>query len=217
MPRPPVDHDTALERLRRKCRYMRRALDEAGPPPPRVRQPGFAALARIIVEQQVSVAAGAAIWGRFETGMGGVATPDAVRGFDEEGLRQFGLSRPKARYIHALAGALTDGSLDLDAVDAMADAEAIAALTAVKGIGRWTAEIYLMFALGRMDLWPALDLALAEAAFRLMGLEARPDAKALDVIGQRWAPHRSTAALVLWRYYGHSRKARAQPMGAAGA
>lgn len=206
MARAPVDHETALARLSRKCRYMRRALAEAGAPPPRVRQPGFDALARIIVEQQVSVAAGAAIWAKFEAGVGGRVTPASVLAFEAEALRPFGLSRPKATYIHALAGAVAEGSLDLDRVDAMADADAIAALTAVKGIGRWTAEIYLMFALGRMDLWPALDLALAEGAFRLMGLEARPNAKALDEIGQRWAPHRSTAALVIWRYYAYSRQ-----------
>ncbi|MDD3444108.1 MAG: DNA-3-methyladenine glycosylase 2 family protein [Zavarzinia sp.] len=214
--RAPVDHDTALDRLRRKCRFMRRALDEAGAPPPRVRQPGFPALARIIVEQQVSVAAGAAIWNRLETGLGGAATPQAVLGFEEEALRQFGLSRPKARYVRALAETIAGGALDLDAVEAMADAEAIAALTTVKGIGRWTAEIYLMFALGRADLWPALDLALAEGACRLMGLESRPDPKALDEIGRRWAPHRSTAALVIWRYYGHSRKSAAQPLATGG-
>lgn len=207
MTRIMVDHDTALGRLERKCRFMRKALREAGAPPPRVRQPGFAALARIIVEQQVSVAAGAAIWNRLETGLGGAVTPAAVLALDgEEALRPFGLSRPKARYVRLLAEAVAAGTLDLEAIDGMSDAEAIVALTAIKGIGRWTAEIYLMFALGRMDLWPALDLALAEGAARLLTLEARPDAKALDEIGRRWAPHRSTAALVIWRYYAHSRK-----------
>ncbi|PWR22057.1 DNA-3-methyladenine glycosylase family protein [Zavarzinia compransoris] len=206
MSRAPVDHETALARLARKCRHMRRALAEAGSPPPRVRRPGFAALARIIVEQQVSVAAGAAIWAKFEAGVGGSATPAAVLAFDEEELRPFGLSRPKARYIRALAESVASGTLDLDRVDGLPDAEAIAELTAVKGIGRWTAEIYLMFALGRMDLWPALDLALAEGAYRLMGLDGRPDPKTLDEIGRRWSPHRSTAALVIWRYYAYSRQ-----------
>ena len=206
MTRIAIDHDTAIARLHRKCRFMRKALREAGTPPPRVRTPGFDALVRIIVEQQVSVAAGAAIWARLEAGLGGAVTPQAVLRFDEEGLRGFGLSRPKARYVLILAEEVASGRLDLGAIDAMADAEAIAALTAIKGIGRWTAEIYLMFALGRMDLWPALDLALAEGAARLMELEARPDFKALDEIGKRWAPHRSTAALVIWRYYGHTRK-----------
>lgn len=199
------DHEKALARLTRKCRYMRHALKQAGAPPARVRQPGFAALARIIVEQQVSVAAGAAIWNKFEAGVGGTVAPAAVLAFDEEGLRPFGLSRPKARYIRALAEEIAAGRLDLDAVEAMEDAAAIEALTAVKGIGRWTAEIYLMFALGRTDLWPALDLALAEGTMRLMALEARPGPKELDEIGQRWAPHRSTAALVIWRYYSHTR------------
>jgi DNA-3-methyladenine glycosylase II len=200
----PATHEEVLARLGAKCRYMRHALKTAGVPPPRVRAPGFAALVHIIVEQQVSVASGAAIWARLEQGLGGAVTPAAVLAHDAAGLTMFGLSRPKARYIHGLAQAVADGAIDLAAIAQLDDAAAIAALTALKGIGRWTAEIYLMFALGRPDLWPAFDIALAEGAARLLGLPARPDFKTLDEIGKRWAPHRSAAALVLWRYYSHS-------------
>ncbi len=202
-----LSHEEALARLGAGCAYIARALAEAGVPEPRVRPPGFEALAHIIVEQQVSVASGAAIWARLRQGLGGTVTPGAVLAHDEAGLLQYGLSRPKARYIHGLAGLIDRGEMDLAAVAAMDDAAAVSALTALKGIGRWTAEIYLMFALGRPDLWPAHDVALAEGAARLMGLDRRPDVKALDEIGRRWAPHRSTAALVLWRYYSHSLRA----------
>jgi len=200
----PATHEEVLARLGAKCRYMRHALKTAGVPAPRMRAPGFAALAHIIVEQQVSVASGAAIWARLEQGLGGTVTPAAVLAHDEAGLTKFGLSRPKARYIHGLARSVAQGEVVLAANAQLDDAAAVAALTALKGIGRWTAEIYLMFALGRPDLWPAFDIALAEGAARLLALPARPDFKTLDEIGKRWAPHRSTAALVLWRYYSHS-------------
>lgn len=200
-------HQMALAQLAATCPDMRRALDLTGPPEPRIRPPGFQALAHIIIEQQVSVASGAAIWARLLAGLGGTATPRTVLAHDEAGLLQYGLSRPKARYVHALARSVSAGEIDLEALAGMEDAQAITALTALKGVGRWTAEIYLMFALGRPDLWPAFDIALAEGAARLMGLPARPDFRALDEIGRRWSPWRSTAALVLWRYYSHGPRA----------
>lgn len=179
---------------------LRRALDAVGPPEPRIRPPGFATLLRIVVEQQVSSAAGAAIWSRLESGLG-IVTPDAVLARDADALRAFGLSRPKARYAHALAEAVQSGALDLDAMAGLADEDALASLTAVKGIGTWTAEIYLMFALGRPDLWPVKDLALASAVAHLKGLAERPGPGLLGEIAEPWRPYRSTAALLCWRWY----------------
>jgi len=189
--------------LARQCPDMARALEATGRPPSRKRQAGYGTLVRIIVDQQVSVHAGAAIWRKLETGLGQV-TPETVLAAGEGGLRQHGFSRPKAHYACGLAQAIVSGELDLDALGRKRDNAAIhEALTAIKGIGDWTAEIYLMFALGRVDVWPAKDLALAISAQRLLGLEERPTPKEMIEIGERWRPWRTIAALILWRYYRH--------------
>jgi len=189
-----------LKGLSAACPHMKLALDTCGAPEPRGRAPGYATLVRTIVDQQVSVQAGASIWRRLEEGLGAV-TPMAVIEAGDDTIRSFGFSRPKARYVRCLADALTDGTLDLDALDKLDDADVMKALTAVTGIGRWTAEIYLMFALGREDVWPAGDVALAASAERLMKLDARPSIAELDVIAERWRPWRTTAAVMLWHYY----------------
>lgn len=206
----PPSHGAAVAALIAGDPDLARAVALAGLPLPRRRRPGFAALLQIIVEQQVSVAAGRAIWGRLQAGLGQVV-PDAVLAASEDQLRGCGLSRPKLRYARALAEALGGGALDLDALDALPDGKAVAALSRVKGIGRWTAEIYLMFALGRPDLWPAHDIALAEGVARLKGLAARPDPAAMDRLAAPWAPLRSTAALIVWRYYGHLKQSPRLP------
>lgn len=171
----------------------------AGPPPLQVRPHGFPTLLRAIVSQQVSAASARAIWTRTEAA--GAVTPAAVLETGETGLRALGFSRPKIRYALALADAVADGRLDLVALDNLEDEPAIVSLTALPGIGRWTAEVYLIFALGRPDLWPAADLALQSAQARLLGLEARPTARESAALAERWRPWRSAAAVTLWHVY----------------
>ena len=183
-----------------QCEHMARAYAEAGAPLPRRRPDGFPALVSSIIGQQVSAHAGAAIQRRVEAGLGAV-TAEAVLAKSDEELRSYGLSRPKISYIRGVAEAVQTGDLDFDTLRRAPDEEVLETLTRLKGIGQWTAEIYLMFALGRPDVMPSGDLALAEAAARLMRLDARPKPKELAAIAERWRPWRSTAALMLWYYY----------------
>jgi DNA-3-methyladenine glycosylase II len=183
---------------------LARALALTGAPEPRIAAPGFETLLGIIVEQQVSVASGKAIRRKLEAALGSV-TAEAVRAADDALLVGCGFSRPKLRYARILAAEVTEGQLDLDALAGLPDEAAMARLTAITGIGRWTAEIYLMFALGRRDIWPAPDLALQVAAQHLKGLPARPDARGMDGLALDWRPFRSAAALLLWRFYRHIR------------
>ena len=179
--------------------------------PWRLRPGGFSGLVKMIVEQQVSVASAAAIWRRVEAGLGeaglgeaglGEVTPDAVLARDLDTLRSFGLSAPKARYVLGLADAVRSGQVDFEQLDRLDDAEAVAALTALKGVGRWTAETYLMFCHGRTDVFPAGDVALQEAHRAAAGLAARHGEKALYLCAEAWRPHRGVAAHLLWAYYG---------------
>jgi DNA-3-methyladenine glycosylase II len=171
------------------------AIEATGPLPLRLRDDGFGALLDAIVSQQVSVAAADAIWGRLEAA--GYTAPGAVLAADDETLRACGLSRQKARYARALAGA----AIDYAALRRQPTDEVIATLTAVPGIGRWTAEIYAMFSLGRADVFAPGDLALQESARLLFGLDARPREAALRQMAEPWAPWRAVAARLLWAYY----------------
>ena len=173
----------------------------------RERPRGFVGLATMVVEQQVSVAAAAAIWKKLETGLGGAVTPHAVLNSDETALRGFGLSGQKARYVRAIAQA---GGL-FDDLHAMDDVQAVAHLTAIKGVGRWTAEVYLLFCEGRRDFLPAADIALQEAFRVLEGAETRLNEKALYRRAEAWAPHRGTASLLLWAYYGGVKRGEIVP------
>jgi len=181
---------------------MARAYKAAGAPASRKRSPGFASLLQIIVNQQVSVHAGRAIWARLEAEFGQI-TEKPLLGASEKRLRACGLSAAKTRYAKALAVAVSEGSLDLKGLEKLSDDEVRAELTQVLGIGRWSAEIYLMFALGRPDVWPVGDLALAVASERLLGLENRPGQKELELIGEAWKPWRTEAARMLWHFYKH--------------
>ena len=171
------------------------ALALTGPLPLRRREDGFRALLSAIVSQQVSVASANAIWARLEAA--GFCDPDAMAGAQEEALRAVGLSRQKARYGQALARA----GIDFAALRGMPDGEVVALLVAVPGIGRWTAEIYAMFALGRADVFAPADLALQEAARMLFALEARPSERVLRGMAEAWSPWRAVAARMLWAYY----------------
>ncbi len=171
------------------------ALKLAGPPPLRRRPDGFAHLLSAIVSQQVSTHAARAIWGRMETA--GLTTPEAVLAADDPTLRAPGLSQQKMRYARALAAA----GIDFDALREMPDAQVVETLVTVPGIGRWTAEIYAMFSLGRADVFAPADLALQESARRLFVLDARPREAALRRMAEAWSPWRSVAAGMLWAYY----------------
>ena len=189
-----------IRALRRKCPHLRAAHDLAGDPPLRRRPGGFEGLARIIVGQQLSVQSAAAIWGRTEK-MVQPLTPAALLRKREATLRAAGLSAPKIRTLRAVAAAIEKDGLDLSALEKASDAEVHAALTAVKGIGPWTADIYLMFCLGRADTFAPGDLALQIAAQMAMQRDARPSADELLEIAERWRPWRGVAARLLWSYY----------------
>ncbi|MFC3167049.1 MULTISPECIES: DNA-3-methyladenine glycosylase family protein [Paracoccus] len=177
------------------CPVWARVAPQIGPLPLRRRSDGFEAIASAIVAQQISVAAADAIWARMEAA--GLATAGAIAAADEDALRAAGLSRPKARYLKGIAAA----GLDWDGLRALPDDDVIAALVALPGIGVWTAEIYLKFALGRADVFAAGDLALQESARLMYGLEARPGSAALRQMAEPWRPWRAVAARGLWAYY----------------
>jgi DNA-3-methyladenine glycosylase II len=168
----------------------------------RTRVGGFEGLFRMIVEQQVSLASAAAIWKRTVEGLDGVVTPQSVLARDIETLRSFGLSGQKARYAHEIARAQTEGRIDFDHLGRLSDAEATAALVAIKGVGRWTAETFLMFCEARTDVFPGGDIALQEAMRWADGAALRPNEKQAYLRAERWAPHRSVAAHLLWGWYG---------------
>ena len=170
-------------------------LPQLTPLPLRRKPEGFAQLLSAIVSQQVSVASANAIWGRLRAA--GMVTPAAVAASNEDALRALGLSRQKATYALALA----EAGIDFDALRAMDSAQVIKTLTAVKGIGVWTAEIYAMFSLGRADVFAHGDLALQEGARVLFELDARPTEKGMRQLAEAWSPWRSVAARILWAYY----------------
>ena len=190
----------ALDDLAAREPRIRRALDIAGYPEPRLRERGYQTLLRTIVGQQVSVAAAASVWRKLEAELGPDTAPDALLSRDYDALRACGLSRQKQGYARSLAELTLSGDLTLDALPED-DEAAIAMLTAVKGIGRWSAEIYLLFAEGRADVFPAGDLAVQESLKRIMGLDERPSEKATRQIAEPWAPHRGTAAIFAWHCY----------------
>jgi DNA-3-methyladenine glycosylase II len=192
-----------LEALAAADPDIARAYAGCGLPPVRSSAPGFAGLIRMIAGQQVSVQSAAAIIARLEARLPGLHAVEFINLSDED-LKAVGFSRPKMRYGRLLAQEIASGRLDIEGLQALDDEAAIAALTAVTGIGRWTAEIYLLFALGRPDVLPAGDLALCVAAQHLKRLESRPDPKSMVALGQAWRPHRSAAARFLWHYYRHA-------------
>jgi DNA-3-methyladenine glycosylase II len=183
------------EWLARRDPRFAQALTACGPLPLRLRTDGFAALLDAIVSQQVSVASARAIWARLDAA--GLTDQRRMALATDDDLRAAGLSRQKARYGRALAQA----DLDFDALRGLPDAEVVATLVAVPGIGQWTAEIYAMFALGRADVFAPGDLALQEAARLLFALDARPSERSLRAMAEDWSPWRAVAARLLWAYY----------------
>ena len=176
-------------------------LDRHGYPAPRIRDRGHQTLLRTIIGQQVSVASANAIWKRLEDAVGAEMEPVVLAAAPDEMLRSCGLSRQKISYVKSLAELVASGELDLFNLPPD-DEEAIAALTRIKGVGRWSAEIYLLFAEGRGDIWPAGDLAVQEEVGQLMGLPERPSEKKVREIARKWSPHRGAAAIFTWHHYG---------------
>ena len=176
------------------------AIGRIGYPAPRVRDRGYATLLRTIIGQQVSVQSANAVWLKLDTMLGNASDPVVVAAASDEQLRAAGLSRQKAGYARSLADEVTSGRLDLTNLPED-DEEAIAALVRVKGIGRWSAEIYLLFAEGRTDIWPAGDLAIQIEVGRILGHETRPSEKLTREVAEAWRPHRGAAAIFAWHHY----------------
>jgi DNA-3-methyladenine glycosylase II len=175
-------------------------IEQHGLPEPRISQPGAATLLRTIVGQQVSVAAARSMWSKLEGAFGSPPDLEALLKASDEDLRAAGMSRQKSGYIRSLAGLVTSGELDLHALPSD-DEEAIAHLTKIKGIGRWSAEIYLLFAEGRSDVFPAGDLAVVNELGRLMGRKRKLSEKRLRQLAEKWRPYRGAAAILAWHSY----------------
>lgn len=194
-----ADLREGIRALRRKCAHMRRVHDHAGDPPLRRHNPGFEGLARIVVGQQLSIASAEAIWRRMQTTVRPMSAKAFLKLSDEE-LRQAGLSRGKVKTLRAMSTAIEAG-LDLDELAVAPEEVVHERLTALPGIGPWSADIFLLFCLGRADAFAPGDLALQTAAANAMQLEKRPSRDELLAIAERWRPWRGVAAHMLWAYY----------------
>ncbi len=173
---------------------------QTGTPPLRRSEGGYSGLLRIIAGQQVSKASAAAIWGRMETVLAPLV-PDHLAALTEEKFREAGLSGPKIRAVQALTDEILSRRLNLETFDALSDSAVLSAIVSVKGLGPWSAEVYLLTCLGRCDAWPGGDLALQVAAQNAFRLNGRPDAKTMAKLAQAWRPWRAIAARILWAYY----------------
>lgn len=189
-----LDHISASEPA------IARALERVGYPEPRIREPGYQTLLRTIVGQQVSVAAAASVWNKLAALLGEDVPPEKLLAADFDALRACGLSRQKQGYARSLAELVTTGALDLSALPED-DEAAIAELTKIKGIGRWSAEIYLLFAEGRPDILAAGDLAVQAGLHKLFDLAARPSEKEVRALAEAWRPHRGAVTLLTWHCY----------------
>jgi DNA-3-methyladenine glycosylase II len=189
-----------LDAVAAKDAVIARTLKLAGYPGPRLRERGYRTLLRTIVGQQVSVAAANSMWRKLEAALGEDMPAEALLAADFDTLRACGLSRQKQGYARSLCELVVSGELDLEDLPAD-DEEAIEQLTRIKGIGRWSAEIYLLFAEGRPDIWPAGDLAVQAGIGKILGLEERPSEKATRELAEAWRPHRGAIAIFTWHCY----------------
>ncbi|MEP2235573.1 MAG: DNA-3-methyladenine glycosylase 2 family protein [Alteripontixanthobacter sp.] len=192
--RASIDHIAATQPR------LAAARDACGYPEPRNRPTGYRTLLRTIVGQQVSVAAAASVWRKLEEELGEAVEPSELLARDFDTLRACGLSRQKQGYARSLCELVEQGELSLDALPAD-DEEAIAELTRIKGIGRWSAEIYLLFAEGRPDIWPAGDLAVQAGIGKILGYDERPGEKETRALADGWSPHRGAIAIFTWHCY----------------
>ena len=204
-----------IDRLALIDRDVAHALARIGYPPPRQREPGFATLLRIMVAQQLSTRSAAAIWARLEAACAPAVTAQRFLELEETVFKAIGFSRQKMAYGRSLAETVVAGALDLEALATLPEEEAIAAISALRGFGRWSAEIYLLFALGRADVFPADDLGLQVGMQRLKRLEQRPKRPAMDALAEHWRPLRGCGAIFLWHYYGAATLDAAKPSPAA--
>jgi DNA-3-methyladenine glycosylase II len=195
------DIKRALDALAKSHAPIAAALQQVGYPASRRREHSFDSLARIVMGQQLSTKAAATIAGRVDAVCGGEVTPRSLMSAPSEALRGAGLSHQKISYLQSLAEAVLSGALCLDALTQRADEEVEAAITAVRGFGRWSAHMYMMFALGRPDIWPSGDLAVRVGFGRIMGWEDRPTEQQVMAEGEVFAPYRSALALLCWHYY----------------
>ena len=187
--------------LAERDRSLARIVERHGAPPLWARPRGFATLTRIILEQHVSLASGAAIYARLDRSLSGGVTPESVAAIGRAGLQSLGLTRQKAAYIAALADHVSTGALPLASLGRLPDERAAELLVAVPGIGPWTASIYLLMALRRPDVWPPGDLALHKALARLRRRPAIPTSDEAGAFATRWRPWRAVAARILWHGY----------------
>ena len=200
-------HASLDEIARREPRFAD-ALASSGYPEPRASERGYISLLRTIVGQQVSIKAAASMWAKLQAGVGGTPDPPSILAASDEALRAAGLSRQKASYARSLAEEVLSGRLDLDNLPPDDDL-AVAELTRVKGIGRWSAEVYLLFAEGRPDIWPAGDLVVQIVTGRILGLADRPTERIVRELAEPWRPHRGAAAIFTWHHF----KTSAAPLG----
>ena len=204
------DLTIALTHLSQKDEKLAAAFEKYGTPPLRKRIGGFAGLSQILVSQQVSTAAAATIFARFEEAMGALE-PENLLALDAATLSGVGLSRPKQRYLRILAEKITAGELDMQKLDRADNQTIYDTLVAITGIGPWSAECYLLFVLRRADMFPAGDLALQHGVRIMYGMDDKPSAEGLADFAQRWQPYRGAAARLLWSYYnGEMAEMRAQ-------
>ena len=182
---------------------LAKIIHDLGPPPLWPRDPGFATLIYVILEQQVSLASAAAAFSKLQV-VAGQLKPERFLELTDEELKAIGFSRQKTRYVRELARAIVNGEIDLDGLHRLDDAAARHVLMSLKGIGSWTADIYLLRALLRPDIWPAKDLALAKAVRVVKDLPSKPSLEMLQEIARPWKPWRAVAARILWHYYLHN-------------
>ena len=194
---------TGLDAIAEREPAFARALSLAGYPEPRIRERGYRTLLRTIVGQQVSVAAAASVWRKLEAELGEGMAPDVLLAAEFDALRACGLSRQKQGYARSLCELVAGGELDLENLPTD-DEEAIAELVRIKGIGRWSAEIYLLFAEGRPDIWPAGDLAVQAGIGKILALPERPSEKQARALAEPWSPHRGAAAILTWHCYNNA-------------
>lgn len=204
------DISVGLVYLAKHCNVLADVIKDVPHVPLRRRPPGFASLASIIISQQVSKQSAQAIFGRMEQFIQPL-TAEAYLKAGEQAWIKIGLSRPKQRTFTSLCNAIIEGSLDLDSLDQLPEKEAICAMTSVKGIGAWTAEVYLLFAVGHADIFPAGDLALQIAAASVHGFQSKMSEKELRQLAESWAPYRGVAARLLWAHYAELKNRNAMP------
>lgn len=196
---------SALDHIAAKDKHVATALEQVGyPAERRLGEPSYAHFLRIIVGQQLSVKAAATIFGRVEAALGEDCQPERLLALSDTDLRALGLSHQKIGYARGLSSAVLEGRLRPTALAELPDDAVIEKITALKGFGRWSAEMFLLFSLGRPDVWPADDLAIQAGLHRLKNMRARPDRKRTDAVARRWRPYRGAMAIFVWHYYSNA-------------